>query len=183
NYARGHFVEDDAQRKQIRARVELLASRLFRRHVRGGTQRTARDCDERIVENVPLRQRGRFVSGLPVCGEFRQAEIEDFCGTSIDEENVGRLDVAVHDTFAVGGFQTVAELYANLQKFRDLDGFFRDAVLQRLPFEHLHGDKGPVFEFLNVVDRADVRVVQRGSGARLAAEPFDGLRISGNIFG
>ena len=34
--ASGHFVEDDAKRKQVRARIEILATNLLGRHVGNG---------------------------------------------------------------------------------------------------------------------------------------------------
>ena len=37
-------------------------------------------------------------------------------------------------------------------------------VGERLPLEQLHRDERPAFVFADLVDRADVRVVQRGSG-------------------
>lgn len=37
--------------------------------------------------------------------------------------------------------------------------------------------------FANLVDRADVRVIQGGRGMRLAAESFERLRVLGYIFG
>src|SRR5438094_785310 len=42
NHARGHLIQHSAKRKQIRACVQLLAARLFRRHVRDRAHGTAR---------------------------------------------------------------------------------------------------------------------------------------------
>ena len=55
-------------------------------------------------------------------------------------------------------------------------------MLQRLPFKQFHGDEWASFEFSDVVDGADVGMVQRRGGARLAAESLDRLRVWGNIF-
>ena len=43
--------------------------------------------------------------------------------------------------------------------------------------------KGRPFEFADIVNRADVGVIQRGSGASFAAKALDGLRVLGNIVG
>ena len=40
-FARGHFVEHNAEGKQIGPRVKLLAARLFRRHVNRGPRNHA----------------------------------------------------------------------------------------------------------------------------------------------
>ena len=50
-------------------------------------------------------------------------------------------------------------------------------MLQRLPFQKFHDDEGLAFVFADVVDRADVGVVEGRSGARLALEPLQGLMI------
>ena len=58
-----------------------------------------------------------------------------------------------------------------------------DAMLQRLALKQLHGDKRTPFEFSDVVNGANARMIQRGCGARFAPEPFDRLRVLGNVFG
>ena len=58
-----------------------------------------------------------------------------------------------------------------------------DAVLQRLALEQFHGDKRAAFELADVVNRADIRMIQRRCGARFAAESFDGLSVVRNVVG
>ena len=50
-------------------------------------------------------------------------------------------------------------------------------MLQCGPFQESHVDEGLSILFANVVNRADVRVVQRGCGLRLALETFECLTI------
>ena len=52
-------------------------------------------------------------------------------------------------------------------------------VLERLPFEKLHDDERLAFVLINVVNRADIRVIKRGSGLGLALEAFECLMIFG----
>src|SRR5579864_6857049 len=54
-------------------------------------------------------------------------------------------------------------------------------MLEGLALEQLHGDKRATFELSNVINRADVRMIQQRCGARLAAESLNCLRILGNI--
>ena len=134
-----------------------------------------------------MGRHGRFVRGFPrwlaVLRELGQAEVKNLRRPALHEKNVGRLDVAVHDAFGVRSFQPVGELNSDVKKLRDLDGLLRDAPLQRLSLEQLHGDKRTPFKFLDIVNRADVGMIQRGSRACFTPESLDGLRILGNIFG
>src|SRR5262249_33665180 len=61
-----------------------------------------------------------------------------------------------------------------------------DAMLQRLPVPRLHGDNRPAVLLANVVDGANVRMVQRGSGLRFALNRASACgsraRLSGRNF-
>jgi hypothetical protein len=46
-----------------------------------------------------------------------------------------------------------------------------------------NGNEGLAVEFIDFVDSADVRMIQRGGGARLALESLQGLVIIGKTFG
>ena len=52
---------------------------------------------------------------------------------------------------------------------------------QRLAFQQLHGNEGAPVVFINVVDGADVRVIQRRGGPRFALEPLEGLTVLGKV--
>ncbi len=68
---RGHFVEHDAEGKQIGARIKLLAARLLRRHVNRGAGNHAHR-GQRIFDR-------RFLAGghVLVAQKFGQSEVED----------------------------------------------------------------------------------------------------------
>ena len=55
-------------------------------------------------------------------------------------------------------------------------------MTKRLPFEKLHGDEGAAFEIADIVDGADIGVIECGGSARLAAETFDGLGVVSHAF-
>ncbi len=82
--AGGHFIEDEAQRVDVRPPVGGFPFPLFRGHVR-----------RRTDDDVARRE--RFVW---VCLLFRQTEIEHFHARS-GEHDVARLQVAVHDSLCV----------------------------------------------------------------------------------
>ncbi len=56
-------------------------------------------------------------------------------------------------------------------------------MLQRLPLEQLHGEERPTFVFVNVVDGADVGVIERRGGAGLALEAFECGTVPSQLFG
>src|SRR5208282_2402341 len=116
-------------------------------------------------------------------GQLCQAKVQYLRWPSLDKENIRGLDVAVDDALFEGSFQAVGNLYPNVQEFGYRYRLSGNAVLQRLAFQQLHGDKGTAFEFPNIVNCADIRMIERGCSARFAAESLDGLRILGNVVG
>ncbi len=87
----------------------------------------------------------------------------------------------MHDALGVRGIETIRDLNADLEQLGDFDGSPGDAMLQRLPLEQLHGDERPALEFADVINRANIRMIQSRSSPRLAAESLDGLRVLRNI--
>ena len=101
----------------------------------------------------------------------------------INRENIGGLDVAVDDAFGVGRVEAIGNFDGDVEELGNFDGPALDAVLKSLPFEKFHGDEGAAFEFANIVNGADVGVIEGGSGAGFAMEALDGLGIIGNVVG
>ncbi len=54
---------------------------------------------------------------------------------------------------------------------------------ERLPLQQFHGDEGSPIGLVNLVDRADVRVVQRGRSLGLPLETAEGLHVVGKFVG
>jgi hypothetical protein len=91
---------------------------------------------------------------------------------SAPDEEVGGLDVPVDDAPAVGRVQGVGNLYAEIHDLRWVEGATADAVLERVSLQELHGDEGPSFVLVDVVDRADVGMVEGRGGPGLPPEPL-----------
>ena len=80
-----------------------------------------------------------------------------------------------------------------VERRRDLDrvpkGFLhreagpREALDERLSVEILHDEEVGAVVAPDVVQCADVRMIQRGHGARLALEALAGLRVVGDVGG
>ena len=54
-------------------------------------------------------------------------------------------------------------------------------MLQRFTIQKLHSDESLAFVLANLVNGADIRMVQRRSSLRLTLEAFQGLMVSGDI--
>jgi hypothetical protein len=54
---------------------------------------------------------------------------------------------------------------------------------QGLSFQQFHGDEGSTIAFVNLIDRADVRMVQGGRGLGFALETTEGLWVVGGVVG
>ena len=54
-------------------------------------------------------------------------------------------------------------------------------MLERLAFEKFHGNERAALKLADIVNGAAVGMIQRGGGARFAAESFDGLIVVGDV--
>ena len=112
-----------------------------------------------------------------VAGNFGEAEIEDFGVAALGDEDVGGLDVAMDDAFAVGGVERVGDLNGEIEQIVEFHGAAGDGVLQGLAVEKFHGDEGFAVGFADIVNRADVGMVQGGCGLSFSLEAREGLRV------
>ena len=93
------------------------------------------------------------------------------------KKDIGRLDVPVDDSLRVGGIQCIRHFDPNSQQLCEFQRAACDGVLQRLSFQKFHDDEALALMLVNLVNRADVGVVQRRSRPCFPAEAFEGLRI------
>jgi len=134
-----------------------------------------------------MRERMHGRAGNGIAGmtdgrcQFGQTKIQDFGLAAFDKKDICRLDIAVNDSFGVRGIKAAGDLNANFQKLRDFDGLRRDAMLESLTLEEFHGDKGAAFEFADIVNGANVGMIQRRGRARFAAKSLDGLNVLRNV--
>lgn len=54
-------------------------------------------------------------------------------------------------------------------------------MFEGLPIQIFHGDEGLAFRFADVVDGADMGVIQRTRGTRFPAESFDRVGVAGEL--
>ena len=113
-----------------------------------------------------------------VAQQLGQAEVHHLHVAPLGHENVRGLDIAMHDALRVRGVQRVGDLDPEIDNLVNLEHAAGQSIVERLAFHPFHDDERLALVFADVVDRADVRVVQRGGGSRLDAKPLNGLAVS-----
>src|SRR6185437_12607669 len=165
----GHLVEHHPQTEEIAAGVERFAARLLGRHVGGGAEgRTGAGERRRRGEvGVGAGQRG-IIGAADAGGELRQAEIEHLHAAALGDEDVAWLQVAVQNAFDVRGLQGIGDFDSPLYRLRRRDRPARQPRVQRLALEQLHHEKGLALVLAELVQGADVGMVERRDRQRLA---------------
>ena len=157
-------VEDAAERVDVGARVDLLAGELLGRHEVDGAD--------------PLARRGQPRVGAD---DLREPEVGEV-GVLAAEQDVGRLDVAVHEPDGVRGVQRRADLVADR---RDAVGreppVARQQPLQVDALDVAHHEVEVPALLARRVHRDHVRVVDRGGDARLALEALAEAGVAGAV--
>ena len=166
-----HLVEHGAEREQIGARVQLFRPRLLRRHVGDRAQRRARTGQVLLVHAS-----GRVAPTLP--GSTNCAAGVTFaspksrilaCPRLVTKMLAGLMSRwTMPSAWAASSASAIS--MASDSSSLGLQRPARDAVLQRHAVQKLHGDERLAVLLADVVDRADVGMVQRGGGLRLALE-------------
>jgi len=87
-----------------------------------------------------------------------------------DDENVGGLDVPVDDAFGVSGVEAFGDFDSEVEEAVEVHGLIVDDVLQGEAIEEFHSDEGAGVGFADVINSADVGVVQGGGSFGFAAE-------------
>ena len=76
----------------------------------------------------------------------------------------------------MGGVQGIRDLDGQRQRGLGVHGPPGDAMLQRNAIQKLHGDEGLVFVLADLVNGADIGMIQGRGGTGLAAESFKRVR-------
>jgi hypothetical protein len=85
-------------------------------------------------------------------GELRQAEVQDFDLSAARDEDVGRLDVAMHDVARMRGLERLGDLDAVVEQLIHRERLAVDAAPQRLAIEEFHDEERQVAVLADVVD-------------------------------
>ena len=110
-----------------------------------------------------------------------QPEVQNFGVAALGDKYVCGLDVAMHDSLAVRGVQSVRDSYRQAQQNIGVHRLSGDAMLQRGAVQIFHGDERFAAVIVDFVDRANVRMIQRGGRLRFALKAAENLRIFGYV--
>src|SRR6202040_828950 len=118
-------------------------------------------------------QGNRFAYPASLRKLLGEAEVENLPPAAIGDENICWLDVAMEDALRAPRVERVSHFNRDLEQRVDAQRPGRDALLQRDALHQFHRDERYALVFVDVVDRADIRMVQRGCGPSLALEALE----------
>ena len=166
------------ENKSVRA-IQFLGSHLFRRHIGDGAQRAAGTRQMFLG----LDGRGAHGNVLRLESDLRQSEIQNLGVSALGHKDVRRLDVAVDDAFCVGCVECIGDLNCERHHGFRIHRLSRNPVLQGQSVQKLHGDEGLSVLIVNLVDGADVGMVQCRGSFGFPLKAAEGLRIFGHVIG
>jgi len=178
----GHFVQHDTEGKEVGTRIERFAADLFRGHISDRANGAARTGKELLVDGAgfALCDRGG-TRGIGICGYFREAEIENFGVAEFGDKDIGGLDVAMNDAAGVSGLEAGGDVDGNVEEFIGIERLVTQEMLESEAIEKFHGDESLAVLLTDIVNGADIRMIEGGSGLRFALEAGEGLWIEGDF--
>src|SRR5262249_49408965 len=166
-----HFVEDHAEREDVRAMIRILAAHLLRRHV------TDRAHNHPRIGDPFLRGRVLVYAAKLLRVEFGKTEIEDLHPPIVRDEQVLRLQITMDDAFGMSGGQSLGDLPRVINGLSRSDWSLLYRRAQLFAFEQLGDEIGRAFILADVVNREDVRVIERRGCKRLLLEAAQAIRV------
>jgi hypothetical protein len=169
-----HLVKDRAARELVAAEVDRAALGLLGRHV-------ADRAHQHAGARRGLRRRVRREQRVGLV-QLREAEVEDLDEVVARDHQVLGLQVAVDDPDAVGARESFRCLRGEAERpLREHRPRVQQRA-QRVALDQLHRDVGDAVALADVVDRDDVRVVERAGRARFGLESPQPVRIFADSF-
>ena len=88
----------------------------------------------------------------------------------------------MNDALTVRRVQCIGDLNGQVQNRFDVNGLACNQVLEGLPFQTLHGHERRALVLAEVINGADIRMVQCRGSLRFALEALQSLRVLGELF-
>ena len=114
---------------------------------------------------------------------MRQSEIHDDGTAFGGDHDIGRFDVAMDGAVVVGFLEPLGHLDAKVNQSVDVERALPDQRRQLAAFEIGHGDEGLPVDLVDLIDGANVGVIQRRRRAGLAKESGLGVRRAERLGG
>ena len=103
--------------------------------------------------------------------------------SAVRYKNIRWLDIAVNDSFRMRRVQGIRDFNSQFDDLVERKRPAGNPLAQRLPLEKFHRDEFAAVLFADVVNRANVRMVERGGRLRFAAEPLERGGFAGHFTG
>ncbi len=124
----------------------------------------------------------RVESPARVICHLGQTEVENLGGSARGHKDICRLDVAVDDALGMRGIERLGDVNADREQLLHLQRTIADEMLQRLAFQILHDDVGLIAFFADVINGADVGMIQGRRGLGLTPEAAERCGVASDIF-
>ena len=95
------------------------------------------------------------------------------------DEYIVRFDVAMDDSLGVRRVQRVGDLNRQARNGFQFERASADGLLQGLAIEQFHRQVNVAAVFADIVNGADIRMIQGRRRLRFSSKSFEGLRIFG----
>src|SRR5205809_5352506 len=115
--------------------------------------------------------------------EFRQPEIQNLGLATLRHEDVCGFDVPVDDAPGVCRVQCVGDLNAEIEQHLGLQRPSCDEVLKGLPLQEFHYDKVLSLVLSDLMDSANIGMVQTGSCPCFTLKSLQRLMIGRKLIG
>ena len=165
--ASGHFIENGAKRKDGAPRVGLPSFQLLRRHVLQCSHDAAfarKWRCERLHQGAAADRRARALRA-----QLRETEVQHL-RAKFGQHDIAGFEIPVNDAAAVSSIECVCDFVCRLQCLVEGQCTALQAIGQCLAIDVLHDEIVEPALAADIMQRADVRVVERGNGSRLALE-------------
>src|SRR5690242_12799444 len=102
--------------------------------------------------------------------DFGQPEIQNLRVSTPGDEDVGRFNIAVNYAFGVSGFKSLRHFNRNFKQALEVHRPARDHILEGRSIKILHGDEGLALMLADLIDGANVGMLQRRGRTSLTAK-------------
>ena len=92
-------------------------------------------------------------------------------------DDIGGFQVAMHNALLVGGLQPVGKLARDVQSVSQLQNPLGNSIFQALPLDVSHHEKRMAFDFIDFMNRADIRMVNQSRSPGFPEQPSAPLAV------